>query len=39
MELFSNMTDFEKRKLWLDHHTPKGNLLICKFLLDNIKFN
>ena len=39
MELFTNMTDFEQRKLWLDHHTPKGNLLVCKFLLDNIKFN
>lgn len=39
IELFSTMTDFEKRKLWLDHHTPKGNLLVCKFLLDKIKFN
>ena len=39
IELFSNMTDFEKRTLWLDHHTPKGNLLVCKFLLNSIKFN
>jgi|TARA_B110000438_G_scaffold284950_1_gene314521 hypothetical protein len=39
IEIFSKMTDFEKRKLWLDHHTPKGNLLVCQFLLDKINFD
>ena len=39
IELFNKFTDSEKRQLWFDHHTPKGNLFVCNFLIEKIDFN
>ena len=39
LELFNKLTDIEKRQLWYDHHTPKGNLFVCNFLIEKIDFN
>lgn len=36
--VFENMSEKQKRLMWLDHHTPIGNEFIAKFIIKNIDF-
>ena len=36
--VFENMSEKQKRLMWLDHHTPVGNESIAKFIIKNIDF-
>ena len=35
---FNKMSSEEKRLMWLDHHTPRGNYEVAKFISQNIDF-
>ena len=37
-EIFQIMSEQEKRKIWFDHHTPKGNKVIAELISKNINF-
>tara|TARA_B100000579_G_C22792688_1_gene835416 strand:+ start:248 stop:1360 length:1113 start_codon:yes stop_codon:yes gene_type:complete len=37
-EAFKNMSEEEKRLMWFDHHTSKGNRIVAEYIAKNINF-
>ena len=35
---FNKMSSEEKRLMWHDHHTPRGNYEVARFISQNINF-